>query len=149
MKTGLAYFCNGKYKAHHLLDYSKDKNMENRFESMSKGIWNVLNEYRPNIIYIEETYMGNNPKTMRILTRLQGVVYAWTMNHGCEFNTVTPTQWRKWIGFKQSKGIKRDELKAQSVKYILENYELNVTDDEADAICIADAIMKMFEKEGK
>lgn len=144
MKTGIACFCDGKYKTHKLLDCSKDKNMENRFESMSKGIWDTLNEYRPNIIYIEETYMGNNPKTMRILTRLQGVVYAWCLNNDCEFNTVTPTQWRKWIGFKQSKGIKRDELKAQSVKYILDNYGLSVTDDEADALCIADAVFKKY-----
>ncbi len=55
IKTGIAYFCNGRYKTHHLLDYSKDKTIENRFESMAKGIWSILDTYRPNIIYIEET----------------------------------------------------------------------------------------------
>ena len=40
--------------------------------------------------------------------------------------------------------MKRDQLKEQSVKYVFENYELHVGDDEADAICIADAVMKMF-----
>ncbi len=144
MKTGMAYFCNGKYKAHHLLDYSKDKNMENRFESMSKGIWSILDIYRPNIIYIEETYMGNNAQTMKVLTKLQGVVYAWCMNHDCEFNTIRPTQWRKQLKFNQGKSVKRNELKEQSVKYIFDNYELNVSDDEADAICIADAVLKIF-----
>ena len=149
MKSGLAYFCNGKYKAHHLLDYSKDKNMESRFESMAKGIWTLLDMYRPNIIYIEETYMANNAKTMRILTRLQGVVYAWAMNHGCEFNTITPVSWRKQLSFAQGNKVKRTELKKQSVEYIKTKYDINVTDDEADAICIADAVLKMFEKKGK
>ena len=145
-KTGIAYFYNGKYVEHILLDFSKDKNMESRFESMSKEIWKRLDEYRPNIIYIEETYMANNPQTSKILTRLQGVVYAWCrcLEHNCEFNTIRPTQWRKQLKFQQGKNVKREQLKEQSIRYVLENYGLKVTDDEADAICIADAVIKIF-----
>ena len=143
-KTGIAYFCNGKYVEHILLDYSKDKNMENRFESMSKEIWKILDGYRPNIIYIEETYMANNPQTSKILTRLQGVVYAWCINNACEFNTIRPTSWRKQLNFQQGKNVKREQLKKQSLQYVLDNYGLEVTDDESDAICIADAVIKMY-----
>ena len=143
-KTGIAYFCNGKYIEHVLLDFSKNKNMENRFESMSKEIWKILDGYRPNIIYIEETYMANNPQTSKILTRLQGVVYAWCINNACEFNTIRPTSWRKQLNFQQGKNVKREQLKKQSLQYVLDNYGLEVTDDEADAICIADAVIKMF-----
>ena len=143
-KTGIAYFCNGKYVEHVLLDFSKDKNMENRFESMSKEIWKILDGYRPNIIYIEETYMANNPQTSKILTRLQGVVYAWCFNNNCEFNTIRPTSWRKQLNFQQGKNVKREQLKKQSLQYVLDNYRLEVTDDEADAICIADAVLKIF-----
>ena len=145
-KTGIAYFCNGKYVEHVLLDFSKDKNMENRFESMSKEIWKKLDDYIPNIIYIEETYMANNPQTSKILTRLQGVVYAWCINNACEFNTIRPTQWRKQLNFQQGKNVKREQLKIQSIEYIKNNYGLEVTDDEADAICIADAVVKMYSK---
>lgn len=145
-KTGIAYFCNGKYVEHELLDFSKDKNMENRFESMSKEIWKKLDEYKPNIIYIEETYMANNPQTSKILTRLQGVVYAWCRCAGndCEFNTIRPTSWRKQLGFVQNKNVKREQLKKQSIQYVLEHYGLEVTDDESDAICIADAVINQF-----
>ena len=143
-KSGIAYFCNGKYVEHVLLNFSKDKNMENRFESMSKEIWKILDGYRPNIIYIEETYMANNPQTSKILTRLQGVVYAWCINNACEFNTIRPTSWRKQLNFQQGKNVKREQLKKQSLQYVLDNYGLEVTDDEADAICIADAVLKKF-----
>ena len=146
-KTGIAYFSNGKYVEHILLDFSKDKNMENRFESMSKEIWKKLDEYRPNIIYIEETYMANNPQTSKILTRLQGVIYAWCINNACEFNTIRPTSWRKQLNFQQGKNVKREQLKKQSLQYVLDNYGLEVTDDESDAICIADAVIKMFIEE--
>lgn len=144
-KTALTLFVNGEYKNHTLLDFSKDKDMKSRFKSMTKGIWECLNIYMPDIIYIEETYMSRNAQTMKILTRLQGIVYAWCFNNDCEFNTILPTQWRKYLKFTQSKGAKRQQLKEQSIKYVLENYNLEVTDDEADSICIGDAVIKMFE----
>ena len=144
-KTSITLFINGLYKDHVLLDYSKDKDIIGRFEDMSKGIWEILNAYHPNIIYIEETYMARNPQTTKILTRLQGVVYAWCMNNLCEFNTILPSQWRKWLGMSQSK-MKREQLKEQSVQYVLDNYEKLVTDDEADSICIGDAVIKKFSK---
>lgn len=121
--------------------------MESRFSDMSKAIWDVLDEYKPNILYIEETYSARNAQTTKILTRLQGVVYAWCMNNDCEFNVILAKQWRKYLDFNQSNKVKREQLKEQSIKYVLENYNLKVTDDEADAICIADAVVKMFDKE--
>lgn len=143
-KTGIAYFHNGKYKTHHLLDYSKDKNIGSRFNDMPHAIWNFLDTYKPNILYIEETYAAVNPQTTKVLTKLQGVVYAWCMNHDCEFNTIRPSQWRKYLKFIQGKGVKREQLKEQSIKYVLDNYGFNVGDDEADAICIGEAVIKMF-----
>lgn len=143
-KTAIAYFYNGKYKEHQLLDFSKDKDIFSRFESMAKNLWELLDSYNPNIIYIEETYSSVNPQTTKILTRLQGVVYAWCMNNKCYFNTITPSQWRKQLKFTQGKGVKREQLKKQSIKYISDKYNLSVTDDEADAICIGDAILKML-----
>ena len=143
-KTALTLFFNGEYKKHTLLDFSKDKNIISRFESMSKGIWNILNEFKPNIIYIEETYSAKNAQTTKILTRLQGVVYAWCLCNHCEFNTITPASWRKQLSFKQGKGTKREQLKEQSIKYVLDKYNMKVTDDEADSICIGDAVIKMF-----
>lgn len=143
-KSGIAYFYNGKYKAHHLLDCSKDKNIDTRFEEMSHQLWSILEIYKPNIIYIEETVVLRNAQTQRFLTRLQGVIYAWCMNHGCEFNTIRPTTWRKQLSFAQGKNVKRDQLKEQSVQYVLDNYRINVGDDEADALCIADAVIKIY-----
>ena len=143
-KTGIAYFKNGKYKEHFLLDYSKNKDTVARFKTMSQEIWNLLEKYKPMIVFIEDTYSGRNAQTMKILTRLQGVIYAWCMLNDGEFNTITPSQWRKHLDFTQSKGVKRQQLKEQSVKYILDRYKLEVNDDEADAICIGDAVLKMF-----
>ena len=107
-KSGVAYFCNGKYKAHHLLDCSKDKNIDTRFEEMSYQLWTILDIYRSSIVYVEETVVLRNAPTQSFLTRLQGVIYAWCMDHGCDFNTIRPTTWRKQLSFSQGKNIKRN-----------------------------------------
>ena len=119
--------------------------MNTRFEEMSHELWAILDIYKPNIVYVEETVVLRNAQTQRFLTRLQGVIYAWCINNGCEFNTIRPTSWRKQLSFSQGKNVKRDQLKEQSIKYVQDNYRLSVGDDEADAICIADAVIKMFE----
>lgn len=111
---------------------------------MSKEIWSLLNAYNPDVLYIEETYSAKNAQTTKILTRLQGVVYAWCMIHNCEFNTIRPTSWRSAIGMKQGRNVKRDQLKEQSVKYVLDKYGLEVGDDESDAICIGDAVLRIY-----
>lgn len=143
-KSGLAYFENGVYKEHYLIDCSKEKDMETRFEEMSKKLWLTLYKYNPDIVYIEETVVLRNAQTQRFLTRLQGVVYAWCMIYNCEFNTIRPTSWRSAIGMKQGRNVKRDQLKEQSVKYVLDKYGLDVGDDESDAICIGDAVLRIY-----
>ena len=143
-KTGFAFFINGDYICHDLIDCNKEKDMDKRFHDMSCQIWNALSLTKPDIIYIEETVVLRNAQTQRFLTRLQGVVYAWCINNQCEFNTIRPTSWRAAIGIKQGKNVKRDYLKEQSIKYVLDKYGLNVTDDEADAICIGDAVNNLY-----
>lgn len=143
-RTGIGYYESGTYTTNHLIDASYDKQMDSRFALMSKEILSILDIYNPDIIYIEETVVVRNPQTQRFLTRLQGVIYAWCIQHDCEFNTIRPTEWRKLIGINQGKNIKRDELKKQSIKYVKENYGLKVGDDVADALCIGSAVLKRF-----
>lgn len=143
-KTSVAYFCNGKYRKHYLFDYEKYNDINYRLEMMAKDVWNILEKHKPDIIYIEETYLGKNAQTLKNLTRLQGVVYAWCILNNCEFNTITPASWRKLLNFQQKKGLKRPELKVQSIQYVYDTYKLEVNDDEADAICIGDAVIQMF-----
>ena len=105
---------------------------------------NTLNEIKPNIIYIEETVVLRNAQTQRFLTRLQGVVYAWCIQNNCEFNTIRPSSWRKAINLKQNKNIKREQLKQEAIDYVKEKYNIEVNDDIADAICIGDAVLNLF-----
>lgn len=46
-----------------------------------------------------------------------------------------PSEWRKSCGIS---GKRREEYKANAIKHVKDVYNLNVNDDEADAICIAE-----------
>lgn len=143
-KTGCAFFLNGEYINGILINCEKDKNMDSRFEAMSKALWAAFNEFHPNILYLEETVVPRNAQTQRFLTRLQGVVFAWCMIHECEFYTIRPTVWRKAVGMAQGKGVKREQLKEQAKQYVLERYDIAVNDDQAEAICIGDAVLALY-----
>ncbi len=154
-KTGICIWINGKYKKHLLVNYDEKDNkgkpwqkdcktMDTRYPLMVHDIWDILNRYNPQIIYIEDEVVTRNMDTCRFLFRLQGVVEGWALSHNCEFNTVRPTSWRAACGFKQGKGHNRDDLKKQAIAFIKEHYGFDVTDDEADAICIGHYVLKLF-----
>lgn len=144
-KSGFGYYENGEFKDYGLLDFSCDKNINSRYKSMSLALWNILEKYKPDIVYIEEMVVVKNAHTQRFLTRLQGAVCMWCSLNDCEFNTIRPTEWRKQLNFAQGKNVKRDQLKQQSIQYVNNKYGLDVNDDIADALCIGSAVLKIFE----
>ena len=144
-KSGIGYYENGNFINYELLDFSYDKVLLSRYKKMTLGIWELLEKYDPDIVYIEEMVVVKNAHTQRFLTRLQGAICMWCDLHNCEFNTIRPTSWRKQLNFSQGSKVKRDQLKQQSIQYVKDNYGLAVNDDIADALCIGSAVLKMFE----
>lgn len=55
-----------------------------------------------------------------------------------------PTQWRKLVGINQSKK-KREILKQEAISLVKELYQVESNDDEAEAILIGLAAIKLFE----
>lgn len=144
-KTGIAIWKNGLFSDYLLIDCEGYKTMDERFKNMAERLIEILNRKTPSIVYVEETVVVRNAQTQRFLTRLQGVIYGWCIQNACEFNTIRPTEWRKQLGFTQGKNIKRDQLKQQSIDYTKNKYNIEVGDDIADAICIGEAVLRLFE----
>lgn len=141
--TGIAYFENGELKKHGIIDLKKDRQVEHRTSEMGLRIMKNLEALSPDMVVIERPAGHNNPEILRKLTTLVGMVRGWCIWHNLEYVEVRPTEWRKVLGFKQGRGIKRDEEKQQSIDYALATYGVEVkTDDEADAICIGTAMLK-------
>lgn len=135
-KTGMALFDGDKYVDSILIDLSKDKaQTDERISTMGLKIWNQLNQWNPDVVYIEEPKGHSNIDLVRKLSEILGMVRAWCITHLAIYREIKPSEWRARLGFKQGT-TKREELKQESMDYVKVRYGLDVSDDEADAICI-------------
>lgn len=148
-KSGLAYWENNQYKESYVIDYEKIKDIEERTVSMGKKLIAALNYFKPDIVYSEDSFKGHNPKTLKYLCRLHGIVMGWCLEHGAEYEFVMPSSWRKYIPeFPNGRGHDRDEQKQFSVNYVKDKYKINPkTDDESDAILVGEGMIKKHSKD--
>ncbi len=145
--TGMAYFQDGVLKIHDVINLSDEKDIEKRSDLMGLKIMQNLFALSPSIVYVERPRGRNNPETLRKLTTIVGMIRGYCVYNNIYFEEIAPTEWRKILGFKQGKGIKREEEKVQSMEYVEAKYHITVkTDDESDAICIGDAMCERYKE---
>lgn len=149
-KTGWALFVNTEYIKSGVIDLDTKEckkkykdNSDKRIEDMCLSIINLLKEYTPDIIVIEKLNVGRNMVAVRALSKIIGAVYCYSILNKCFYFEIQPSQWRSKIGI-QSSNKKRDEYKQLSIDYVKEHFNKDVSDDEADSICIGVGYIKMF-----
>ena len=155
-KTGWAVFKNGTYQESGVLDWSHIKETDNRLQLMYIKIIQYIEKYQPDILVIEKDVVGSgrrlNMSTINTLIKLIGGIWAYCvqLNMGTTMNNsendfrifyveYSPSEWRSLIGLK---GRKREEYKEASIKKIKDEYNIDVDDNEADAINIGLAYIK-------
>lgn len=152
-KTGWAIFKNGIYKESGVLDWNHIKETDNRLQLMYIKIVQHIEKYQPDILVIEKDVVGSgkrlNMSTINTLIKLIGGIWAYciqlnmdtTMNNSngdfkIFYTEYTPAEWRSLVGIKEHN---RDKCKEASIKRIKDIYNLDVDDNEADAINIGEA----------
>lgn len=147
--TALSYFQDGEFKKYELIDLHKERDAQARLKQMILKIYDVLNEWNPDVIYQECTWVSRNPKTVLTLTSLIGAVQGWAFSHDCEWNKIFPSEWRASLGLNEH-GKDRFDLKMFAKEYIKTEYGIEVpTDDVSDAICIGLAGVKIINTKGE
>lgn len=127
-----------------LIDLHKNTDSELRLKDMAQHIWQLLEANKPDIIVIEKLNVGRNLQATRLLSKIIGVVYCYSvLNPDVFYFEIQPSQWRKQLGMQSSKR-KRDEYKQLSIQFIKEHFNIEVTDDVSDAICAGIGYIKMF-----
>ena len=76
-----------------------------------------------------------NQNTFKALFYLQAAIVLMFDHYNIEVEFIGASSWRKQCGIKQG-GATRDILKARDIQFVKDNYNINVNDDVADAICI-------------
>lgn len=149
-KSGWAYYVNGNYKESGVINLDTNEckkkykgNSDQRVKDMCLLLFELFDKYKPDIVVIEKLNVGRNMQATRLLAKIIGCVYAYAITHDCYYYEIQPSQWRSQLGM-QSGRKKRDELKMLSVEYVKNTLDKDVSDDEADAICVGLGYMKMI-----
>ena len=136
-KTGIAIFKDGTYVTHTLVDLHKIKDADIRIPKMMQGICEYLDKHKIDKIIMEKSMLKTNIDTVQKLSNIAGAVMFYAINKGIEFQHLYPSEWRKRIGLQQSSKIKREVLKAEAILAVKQEYDMDVTDDEAESILLA------------
>lgn len=147
--SGWAFFEDNQYVESGVVNLSKSEldTYERSFE-MAKALWRIIKKYKPDNLIIEETQQQSNVQVVIVLARLQGMLIGYAEAHGVKTHIITPSSWRAALHYRQGKGIKREELKQQSLDYVKNKYGFSCSEDENEAIAIGDAaIIKYFSED--
>lgn len=143
--TGLAIFVDGKYVKSGIIDLSDiPDDVGERSRQMGLAICKEIETHKPDVIIIEEVALQTNVDTLRKLARIQGVAIGFAAAHNIPLHIVAPNRWRSALSFRVGRGVKRQELKKQSINYIQDTYGLKLNEDAAEAVCINEAAHKLF-----
>lgn len=141
--SGVATFDDACLVDYQLFQYN-DKEADDRIDKMGKSLLSYLKKQKPDIIYIEHPQgHGSNVKLVAMICELLGIVRAYAIEKKVEYKELSPSEWRKYCGFAQGKK-KRDELKQMSIDYVKKHYDIDVGNDEADAIAIGCGVINYF-----
>ena len=105
-------------------------------------IWNKLDElygqYNFDYIFFEDIQHQANMETYKKLAFCQAIILVWCYYNNKEYIILSPSHWRSLLkeNYKINFGKSRAEQKKAAQQLIEQQYNLKVTQDEADAICI-------------
>ena len=136
--SGWSLFEDNKYSCSGVIDKEKISDTDKRIGEMGVAICDKIDELHPDYVIIENIQAQSGVATVILLARLQGFILGWCYVHNIEVKIIGPSQWRSALLFKQGAGVKRKELKSQSINYVKDKYGLDVSEDESESICIND-----------
>ena len=144
--SGWSVFDDEEYVNSGVIDLSKIKDTTERTNQMGLAIGTLIADVKPDMVVIEETQCQSNVDTVKKLSRIQGMAMGFAAALGITVHILEPSKWRATLHFNQGPKVKREELKRQSVDYVIRNFGLyGLSIDQNEEICISVAAQKIFE----
>lgn len=139
-QSGYALGMDGELEKHGFISASNNNPIK-RIIKMRDQITKILKIYNIKKIIMEQVRPEYNSHTMKVLMWLQAaiVIAAYEIDPQIQCEFIGASSWRAQLKIKQGRGVKRNQLKPQDIQYVKNKYNIQVNDDEADAICIFDA----------
>lgn len=140
--SGICLFEDNKLVKYAVLTETSTQPLK-RIINIVDRIEKIYDEYQPDVVVVEDVLPEetHNIKTLHTLLYLLGAIKLMIYRKGKEVEVMVASHWRKICGIKVGRGVKREELKAQSMAFVKEKFGLDVIDDIADSICIGYAFL--------
>jgi crossover junction endodeoxyribonuclease RuvC len=140
MGYGIVEFQGGRERAvtYGCLSTPKDMLPEKRLQSLYRGVVDLMLEFKPEVLAVEELFFGRNVTTAIHVGQARGVVLLAAADNGIPVREFTPMQVKMAVtGYGRA-----DKAQVQSmVKILLGLAEVPKPDDTADALAIAIAAL--------
>lgn len=143
--TGVAVFDNQELILNQCITASST-DLYKRIFKMVNGIVEIIQQTNVDTIVMEEVIPDHtkNTNTFRALMFLQAAIHLklYELYPKIKIELIYPGTWRSLCGIHTGRGIKREDLKKEDIRFANEIYHLNLTsDDIADAVCIGHAFL--------
>lgn len=128
---------------------SKGENWREKIEYEWIAFNQIIEEYHPDKIYMEDVPMKDGKSTILKLGAVQGMIICLAAQHGIDIQFLLPSEWRGSLNLYDGtrQGTHREILKKKAVDMANKLFNLNLSwtnpkskkneDDEAEAILIA------------
>ena len=100
---------------------------------MNQWLLSMITRWKPDIVVLEDIQQQQNVQIFKTLAWLQGVLIHTLFISKTPYSVVHCATWRKSCGIK---GRSRSDFKKAAQLLVKSWYDVSVTQDEADAICI-------------
>lgn len=136
--TGWAIYDNKNLVTSGHFSIPANKSMQQRLLSFINHLDELINKYNVEKIYYEGIQYQSNIETYKKLAYIQAMIIYNTTLHNLPILELTPSHWRSIL--KDKHGIKfgrsRAEQKQKAQEFVKEFFNIEATEDEADAICL-------------
>lgn len=126
----------GEFKTVGLISLNQSK-VEVRLTQLRERVKKIIEDYNIKKVYLEDIQLqsnvANNVKTYKILSYVIGNLIELCNELGLSYELVPSNTWKSALGIK---GSRRPEQKANAAKLVKDKFNITVTQDEADAVCI-------------
>lgn len=133
--TGFAVIDNGKLISYGTIEPPKKAELLDRIIYIEQYVKQIIKAKEIDYVVIEQLAVMRSANTTRVLAGLLYHLLVEFKKRDLLTILVRPSEWRSKCHIK---GKIRSELKANTIAYVLNKYGIEVGEDEADAICIAE-----------
>lgn len=144
--SGYSIFKDGIYEKSGTFSVPPHKPIEERLALFYQELTTLYNEYADydvELVFEDIQLQMGNVKTYKVLAYIQAVALLFCFYNKIPYTISTPSHWRKLLG--GGFGRKREEQKTHAIELVKEKLNIDVSSDEADAICLG--LARIQEKE--